>query len=323
MASRSLSSYQYVMRFLPPSRRRLSELAVAIAMFIVGVASDHVNHRPQRQGANHPISGIAVSLPPKSFPSCEPFEYLEDHLSFKNFELLKRHKKVRIDFSNRPIDVSFAQLRQDGKIVMSFDGLYHPMGNETQFGLFNLLGNEKSQLVVEQAVWKGGRHWIIDLSDDHARTIFDSHDWGAGREDFCQFDLDGDGQVEVAKPITDFYGLAKFPMSMKPLPFIVFRYDSKAKRYIPANDQFRSYSLSDLPTQIGSANAEDWYAQSAVVSVLLDYVFAGQREKGWAHFEKNYQSEDKSEMREEIQGILNRQPVYQFLYRSKVSSKRS
>ena len=245
-----------------------------------------------------------------------------DKLYFRNYEVVRLKKKIQIDLGSqdesRQVDVSFAELRHNSTTVASFDGTYHPMGNETEFGMFNLLG-DKSQLVVEETVWKGGRHWIYDLSGKRARLIFDSADWGASREDFGLLDLNSDGQIEVIKRLTDFYKLQdKFAMSLIPMPSVVFRYDPGRKKYLPANPLFPSHTLRDRLTIVTSANSDDMQEQAFIVSTLLDYVFAGKREKGWLFFERSYKADDKVALRNRLTSILRKQPVYRFIYERKI-----
>ena len=48
--------------------------------------------------------------------------------------------------------------------------------------------------------------------------------------------------------------------------------------------------------------------------VILDYIYAGEREKGFEYFEKNYKMPDKGEFREELKETLRKDPIYQSIY---------
>lgn len=50
-------------------------------------------------------------------------------------------------------------------------------------------------------------------------------------------------------------------------------------------------------------NSDDMQEQAFIVSALLDYVFAGQREKGWSFFERNYRGGDKVTLRNRLRAI--------------------
>jgi hypothetical protein len=260
--------------------------------------------------------------PRKTFPDCEMLDDFVDHdrLSYRHYEIVKQYKKIRFDDAgDGPLwaDVSFAQLRQDSKTVKMFDGLYHTTGNSTDFGLFKLLGNNDSQLVVQQIAWRGGENWIFDLSGKNARRVYSGEDWGVGRGEMCVIDLNVDGTMEISEEITAFYDLQdKFAISWIPLTPIVFKYNQRTRRYEPANNEFLEYSLGGVPVEDASVSSSDAYEQSRIISTLLDYVFAGQREKGWAFFERNYRGDDKGEMRRRVQSILNKQFVYRFIYKS-------
>lgn len=64
----------------------------------------------------------------------------EASVSHQGFTVSKLHKKV--DVEGIKTEVSYAVLKNGDKVVAEFDGLYHPMGNATQFGFFSFLGGD-------------------------------------------------------------------------------------------------------------------------------------------------------------------------------------
>jgi hypothetical protein len=217
-------------------------------------------------------------------PECELLDDFDDadELNYQNFKVVTKYKTVRYDGLKFSTEVSSAELRQGKKRIATLSNrVSHPMGNSTEFGMFNLLGKDKSQLVVQQTAWRSGNHWIFDLSDGNARKIYSSWDWGAAREDICVVDLDGDGTLEISQLVTSFYDLMdKFAVSSIPLPSIVFKYDQHSRKYAPANHQFREYVLDGVTDVDATVSPNDRHDQALIIGTLLDYVFAGQRETG-------------------------------------------
>jgi hypothetical protein len=58
--------------------------------------------------------------------------------------------------------------------------------------------------------------------------------------------------------------------------------------------------------------------QAFIVATLLDYVFEGEREKGWIFFERNYEGPDKVALKSRLTSILSKQPVYRFIYERRI-----
>jgi len=278
----------------------------------------------QSEAPTPSIVGITIPTAPnapKRTADCEVLsDFVEaDKLTYGDFQIVRRHKKVQLDWypNEKPLrtEVSFAELKHGKKTLASFDGVYHALGNLTDFGMFRLLGKDERQLVVQQTIPRTGNHWIWDLNSDLARKIYDSADWGVGREDLCVGDVDDDGIMEISQEVTAFCGLMdKFAMAWIPLTPVFFKYDPQSQRYLPASHKLdRSFVITTDENE--AMSSRDPFEQSLIVHSLLEYVFAGQREKGWALFERNYRGDDKDEMRKRIQAILKEQPVYRYIYR--------
>ena len=240
-----------------------------------------------------------------------------DTLSYRGYQIRRHHKTVNFDFlpNRSQVEVSYALLTKRNKTVAAFDGVYHPMGNETQFGLFKLLRNGSRQLVVEQNCWRAGAHWIVDFSRGF-RLIYDSSTWNVGREELSVIDLDGDGQDEIIQTSNAFYEFMDImAMGAIPQPRIIFKYDARAGRYVPANRSFPEYIRKSMTTDLELIQQEQAKLPDAVLPVVLDYIYLGQEKKGWKYFERACGYCDKQELRQRIKAILRKDPVYRYTYR--------
>jgi len=241
----------------------------------------------------------------------------EDRLSYNSFDVVKLAKRIRFD-SQTKTDVSYAVLKKNGRILAKFDGdIYFGGGNATDFGLFSFLGGVEKQLLVSQTIPRSGRYWIVDLSSDE-HVIFDSGDYGVGREDFYVIDIDKDGVYEISLPVTAFYMFENMDMSETPLPEIIFKYNEKLRKYLPANKEFQEYSLRNLDSDIKNLELEDSnHYLSKRLDIVLRYIYAGRKDDAWTFFEKQYRRPDRKEIKSKIEAILKKEEVYKYLYGSR------
>lgn len=215
---------------------------------------------------------------------------------------------------------AYAVLERGGKVLLRFDaGVYNGGLNSVAFGLFPFLGGGSKQLVVSQDAPRQGRQWIVSFSP-RPRVIYDGPAFAAGREidDLRVADLDGDGVYELSVPLATFYGFRDWALSpaATPLPGVVFRYDEKAGRYLPANARFRQHLLKgveEAKSEVRGTGSPGSHL-SDVLSVVLAHVFAGDERGGWEFYEKTYALPDKAEVRRETEAELRAQPVYRFIY---------
>ncbi len=310
-------------------------LVSALCGFAVGLALTQLVARTPRTAA---VTEVDPELFPHSLRTEQPQGAVEiddndrlrdafveeEQLAYNGYVVSRLHQSVTLDYphefkpSARQIDVSYAVVTQKNREVAKFDaGYYGGYGNSTRFGLFAFLGRPIKQLVVSQDVSRGGTQWVVSLVP-RFHVIFDGQYWGVGREtdDMRVEDLDQDGVLEILVPITDFYDLQdKMSISEIPLPTVIFKYNEKAERYLPANKMFREYALHNVEGyNQGIDSSDELFARSRILRILLDEVYAGEREKGWAFFEINYKLADKEELRKRIKSLLRDQPVYRFIY---------
>jgi hypothetical protein len=247
-----------------------------------------------------------------------------ERLSYRGYVLEKRYRNVRLgepaEMREEPsvVEVSYAVLKRHGRVLARFDGVYFGMGNETSFGLFPFLGGRRKQLVVSQDIFRGGRQWIVSLSP-RFRVIYDGNWYGTGREadDMKVVDLDHDGVYEIVQPVTAFYGFSSWiPTGRTPLPLVIFKYDRRAGKYLPANRLFGDYLLKDVESKnVCVCSPEDRIAHlSDVLTVVLDYIFAGRAKEAWTFYAEAYKLPDKTELWRDILKVLKAQPVYRLMY---------
>jgi endonuclease/exonuclease/phosphatase family metal-dependent hydrolase len=249
-----------------------------------------------------------------------------DSLSYNGYQVVKLKKRIKHEFppvmKSPPdlIEVSYAVLKKNRRVLATFEGVYFGAGNATDFGLFAFLGGQTKQLAVSQTVPRGGRHWVVDLSS-RSRVIFDSGDYGVGREEFSVIDIDKDGVYEISLPITVFYTFENMSMAETPLPEIIFRYDRRAGKYLPANPAFQDYVLRGIEDEIRRLNPQDERSYlSRRLDIVLRYIYAGEEQKAWSFFEREYRLPNAAEMKSKIKAVLKDEGVYKYLYGRRAAS---
>lgn len=285
-------------------------------------------------GCNHPVNSQAVP-PAKARSTADPTYQREDphqltdifvssdRLSYYGYEVRRLKEKVRYEYPNEKgvtksdlIEVSYAVVERNRRRLAKFDGVYFGAGNATDFGLFALVGQNSKQLIVSQTIPRGGRHWVVSLSPEF-RVLFDSGDYGVGREEFSVLDIDKDGVYEISLPVTAFYIMQdKMYIGEIPLPEIIFKYDAKVKKYFPANSLFQDYVLRGIENDIKKLNGkEESNYLSTRLHIFLRYVYAQEENEAWSFFDREYGLPDKEEMKSRIKSILKDEAVYRYIHR--------
>lgn len=259
-------------------------------------------------------SSPSVSQTVDSSEQIENIYSESDSLSYAGYEVVKLNKRVRLEHIHGLTEVSYAVLRRNGRTLATFDGVYSGVGNATSFGLVSLFGGETKQLVVSQTIPRGGRHWVVSLSPNF-RILFDSGDYGVGREEIGIVDIDRDGVYEISQVVTAFYGFENLPSAATPLPEIIFRYDERARKYFPANQHFQDYALRGIEQEVGNLNnrrGEEYL--SGVLEIVLSYIYAGKEQEAWSFFDREYKLQNKEELKARILSVLRNEPVYRFIH---------
>jgi hypothetical protein len=198
--------------------------------------------------------------------------------------------------------------------------------DSTFFGLFPLLGGTRKQLIIVQ--FTGGLHccfdyWIYDLYP-RFRLIFDGtkYEVGDGFDPIAFQDLDGDGSLEFTQKIITFdYTLDCYTCT--PQPTMVFKYDDRSQKYLPANRRFMSYVLKDTRKDIQTLKAlmrepevtRDLEAiEYHSFDLLLTHVYAGRERQGWRLYYRFAGWDGDAKWRHKIRTKLRADSLYQFLY---------
>jgi hypothetical protein len=246
-----------------------------------------------------------------------------DKLRYRGYVVVRRIKRVHYNYTDGsgrvtsdPVDVSYAVLEKNGVTLAKFEGFYSGFGNATDFGLFSLIGGDSRQLIVSQTIPRGGRHWVVDLSAD-LRTLFDSRDYGVGREEFGIVDVDGDGLYEISMPVTAFYSMQDLMYIAEiPLPEIVFKYEKNVRKYVPANQLLQNYALRAVDDDIRKLEPnEKRNYLSKRLDILLRYVYAGKEATGWTFFDREYRLSNRETIRARIKAVLEMDAVYRYISR--------
>lgn len=268
-----------------------------------------------------------VSKPQSKYPEPIDITYTDkDSLSYDGYVVSKAYKKIKFEDVADPEPNSYAVLKKNGRVLATFfnHGLEYPLGIDTVFGLFPFLGGDSKQLVVEQSIPKTWAHWIVDLSAE-PRIIFDSGEYGTSYE-LRPLDIDNDGIYEFQQTVVTFDYFNGLCHACSPLIDVVFRYDKKAKKYVPANQLFSGYALDGIEGDIAEVeqinkelkpadpiNRDKYFG--AVLKVVLRYIYTGNENEAWAFYEKEYKLSDKEEVKSKIIKELKDDPVYRFIYR--------
>ena len=256
---------------------------------------------------NHIVLSCLVLLLMVSPPQEKP-KHLYD--IYEGPTLLHHGYEIRVLGKNS----SYAVIKRNNKLVAKFDAeLYHPEGNFTDFGRFDLLGDGTQPVIISTTVSRGGRHWVVSLYPEF-RVLFDSGDYGVGREEFYVIDVDKDGVYEISLEVPAFYEMQdKMYIAEIPLPEILFKYDPTQKKYLPANQLHADYALRSIDAEIQGLNEGKNYL-SKRLRILLRYIYAGREKEGWAFFEAAYQRPDKEAITARIKAVLSEQRTYKYLY---------
>jgi hypothetical protein len=195
--------------------------------------------------------------------------------------------------------------------------------DSTFFGLFNLLGRKDKQLIVVQ--FTGGLHccyqyWIYELRP-RFRLIFDGTKYwiGDGFDSLAFQNLNRDGTYEFTQRIITFdYFLDCYTCT--PQPSMIFAYNRRVHKYLPANDRFTSRALREARADVKKlkemaaapeANQDPVAIDYYSFEVLLSYIYAGKEKQGWKLCN---QFSSCGYWRRPVRKILRTDALYHFLY---------
>lgn len=241
-----------------------------------------------------------------------------EQFAVNGYEFIKLKKQVAFEKIPEPATVSFAVLRQRGKVLATFDGMSHPLGTATEFALVPLLNGSDKELVISQTIPRGGRHWVIRFTPE-PNIVFDSGDFQLGGEDLFFSDLDQDGMAEIVLHTEAFGGFEYLSMANSPHPEVILKFDPSTKRYRVSNKLFRNRYLHGIDKkQLHSNLTQRELYLADRLDIFLRYIYAGEEAQGWAFFDAAYQQNDDKALKAKIKARLANEPVYQMLNKQKV-----
>jgi len=235
----------------------------------------------------------------------------QDSLAYNGFVIKKAFSKLKPKDSPEA-EIADLVIKKNGKTLLKFDGIYYPLGNDLDFGLFSFLGGDEKQLAVSDTIPRGGIHYVVSLTQQ-PKVLFASSDWNVGREEFDATDIDNDGVFEVILAAV-FDEFEQLPKSDVPRTDIYFRYDKTTEKFMPANHLNRDFVLRDIDKQKAQINRQDKESQFAdVLSVSLKYIYAGEEKQAWEFYDKEYNFDDREARKKRIKSILLSDPIYKFV----------
>ena len=239
----------------------------------------------------------------------------EDTLSYMGYEVVKSKRESKIGPPKGVTEIEYAVLRHNGRVVAKFDSPIDQL-SEVRFALFSFLGNDAKQLIIEQTSNKFWRYWIVSLQPEF-RIIYDSSKYDVVYE-LRASDIDSDGKLEIIQNLGSFWYFNSDNL-FSSRPQIIFKYNSSTGSYIPANPEFKETVLKDIEQRIAKTRevierkddrAYDLHVRSAVLDVVLRYLYAGRKDEAWAFYDENYNVEDKESLRAQLKDKLKQDVLY-------------
>lgn len=278
---------------------------ILLVLFLFSLTPAQEN--PQTPGINQKNEAAKI----ETYVDLFDYRQIKDSITENSF-VLSRSFKPTTAAGDKP---EAAVLRKNGKAILQFDRIGHPFSS-VFFGTFSFLGRANgAQLFVAQTAPRAGSHWIINLKPS-LEIFFSSDQYNVGREEFHAIDLDGDRVYELSFESLAFSNFEpeRLGNAGVPLTEIVFRYDAAQRRYIPANPRFADYALRGEREEIFRIRRDNKDFQlSGVLTLALQYIYAGRETDGWAFFDQHYDFPDRGEIKTRAQAVLRNDPVYQYL----------
>lgn len=244
-----------------------------------------------------------------------------DSLNYEGYEVKKFLTKKKDEDDSPVAEINDAVLQKNGKTVFKFEGVYYPLGNQMEFGLFSFLGNKTKQLIIYETTNRYGRIWIVSLSPK-PEILFDSKDWGGFREFIYIEDIDDDGKYEISLQTEEYLSFENIAHINVPQIGYDFIYDGKSERFLPANERFQdlySGGLNERISKIKPLNSSSGFDEEVIkdfIETFLTFIYAGKENEAWEFFDKEYNLEDKEIRKEKIKAVLSKDPIYKFIKNS-------
>jgi hypothetical protein len=242
-----------------------------------------------------------------------------EKLSYHGLSVERRFGKFRDATTGDAFDASYVVVKKGDRVVKRCDGVFFGGGNASDFGVCPPLNRESGRLIVSQTIPRHGRHWVIEASPKF-RVAFDSGEYEVGDEDGEILDIDQDGAAEIVLSVGSFHdAFSGLPISSAPRPKVIFQYDARVGKYLPANRTFQARLLEKIDRDVRDRSGTERTSPPSVLATTLDFLYAGAEAEGWSYFERECPNSpepfapNKTAARLTIRTILRRSPAYQFI----------
>lgn len=242
----------------------------------------------------------------------------EDVLQMNGFTIKKVKTEKTHPDSTVKTEIFDALITKDKKQVAKFEGVFYPLGNQIDFGLVSLLNNNSKQLAVVDTSNRYERSWIADFSDGY-KLLFDSGDYEIYRGDLAIIDFDGDGVYEIT--LTKSKDIFNFPSVSVPNVRIIFQFDKKSQKFLPANHKFPDFTLDGISEYIKELKENKKMQSHNVLEITLMYIYAGKEIEGWKFYDENFtpsdwsfgEIKDRETAKKKIKDDLAEDAIYKFI----------
>lgn len=245
---------------------------------------------------------------------------------FQDFTIKKDVVKKSDDIGSPVTGIIDAVLSKKGKHLARFEGVYYPLGNEINFGLYSFLGGTEKQLLVYDESLHYEHDWIVRLSPKF-EVIYNNEDFDI-YNGFYVLDIDNDGILELtagkSASLTFMFSRSS-ELALK----TIFKYDSKSHKYLPATHLFPEYVLNGFEeegfeAQLKNFNEREAKGLSEFLQIFMKYIYAGKEAEAWKFFTETEidfkyvttlsgKIENKEQMKAQIKSVMKKDPIYQFI----------
>src|SRR5215203_4356215 len=253
---------------------------------------------------------------------------------FQGFQIKKEVVMRSDDIGSTLVGVIDAVLSKKGKRLARFEGVYWSLGNEINFGLYPFLGGAEKQLLVTDESLHYEHDWIVRLSPKF-EVIYNNEDFGIWYG-FYVLDIDNDGVLELsaAKNASfDFVFSRSSEMSLK----IIFRYDPKSHKYLPATHIYpelvlQGFERESFDEQIIKFNESKDKFLPKFLQIFMKYIYGGREAEAWKFFDETEidikeaeilggKVDGKQQTKDHLKKILEKDPIYKFIRKDLRSRK--
>lgn len=239
-------------------------------------------------------------------------------LEFRDYKIEPVLVKKKYDEDSPVAGIYDAVLTKNGRKVARFESVYHPLGNFMSFGLYPFLRSSEKQLFIVEESHRYDRELIINLYPKY-EVLFDAADFEVLRGYLRVIDMENDGEKEITLGKNCNLGFI-YSNSEEPWVSIIFKYDAKARKYLPASHKYPEFTLKSRDLQEFMEGGKKIFS----LKVFMAYIYAGKEAEAWKIFDEaelnfpveNYSTgkiENKQELKENILKGLAKDKIYKFI----------